>query len=85
MTAAHCVINASEHGMAAGTPMQRQPYEHAPILIAEDAWIGAGAFVSKGSRIAAGAVVSAHAVVAGDVPPGAIVAGRPARVLKFRT
>ncbi len=83
-TAAHCVINASDHGLSAGTPMRQQPYEHAPILIGEDVWLGAGVLVSKGARIGHGAVVSAGAAVAGDVPAGAIVHGRPARVIKFR-
>ena len=84
-TAAHCVLNASDHGMAAGQPMQRQPYEHSPIYIGEDVWLGAGVLVNRGARIGNGAVVSAGAVVTGDVPAGAIVQGRPARVVKFRS
>jgi len=47
-------------------------------------WLGAGVLVSKGARIGHGAVVSAGAAAAGDVPAGAIVHGRPARVIKFR-
>jgi len=83
-TAAHVVLNASDHGTAPGSPMREQMYEHAPIHIGEDVWIGAGALVSKGSRIGHGAVVSAGAAVSGDVPALAIVQGSPARVIKFR-
>ena len=83
-TAAHCVINASDHRMEPGVPMREQGYDHAPILIGEDVWIGVGALVSKGARIGNGAIVSAGAVVTGDVPADAIVQGRPARVVKFR-
>jgi fatty-acyl-CoA synthase len=84
-TAAHCVLNASDHGLAAGSPMQSQPYEHSPIYVGEDVWLGAGVLVNRGSRIGHGAVVSAGAVVTGDIPAGAIVQGRPARVVKFRS
>ncbi|HEY2600687.1 MAG TPA: acyltransferase, partial [Thermoleophilaceae bacterium] len=83
-SAAHCVVNASDHEMRAGEPMRRQGYDHAPILIGEDVWLGAGALVSKGSRIGNGAVISAASVVSGDVPAGAVVQGAPARVIKFR-
>ncbi len=84
LTAAHCVINASDHGTAGGTPIQRQPYEHAPIYIGEDVWLGAGVVVAKGSRIGSGAVVSAGSTVSGAVPEAAIVHGSPARPVKYR-
>ena len=84
LTAAHCVINASDHGIAAGAPIQSQPFDHAPIHIDEDVWLGAGVVVSRGSRIGAGAVVSAGSTVSGAVPPGAIVHGSPARPVKYR-
>jgi acetyltransferase-like isoleucine patch superfamily enzyme len=53
----------------------------APVLIEEDVWIGARAMVLKGVTVGACAVVAAGAVVARSVPPGAIVAGVPARVI----
>lgn len=53
-----------------------------PIDIGDDVWIGAGAFVAKGVKIGRCAVVAARAVVTGDVPPGAVVGGNPARVLR---
>jgi fatty-acyl-CoA synthase len=84
LTAPHCVINASDHGIAAGAPIQSQPFDHAPIHIDEDVWLGAGVVVSRGSRIGAGAVISAGSTVSGAVPPGAIVHGSPARPVKYR-
>ena len=84
LTAAHCVINASDHGIAAGAPIQFQPFDHAPIHIDEDVWLGASVVVSRGSRIGAGAVVSAGSTVSGVVPAGAIVHGSPARPVKYR-
>lgn len=44
--------------------------------------IGAGVTVLPGVRIGRGALVGAGSVVAHDVPPGVVVAGNPARVLK---
>jgi acetyltransferase-like isoleucine patch superfamily enzyme/acyl carrier protein len=84
LTAAHCVVNASDHGIAAGSPIQRQPFEHAPIYIDEDVWLGAGVTVTRGSWIGAGAVVSAGSTVSGGVPAAAIVHGSPARPVKYR-
>jgi UDP-3-O-[3-hydroxymyristoyl] glucosamine N-acyltransferase len=51
------------------------------IVIGDDVWICFGAVVHQGVRIGDGAIVAAHAVVTEDVPPGAIVAGDPARCL----
>jgi acyl-CoA synthetase (AMP-forming)/AMP-acid ligase II/acetyltransferase-like isoleucine patch superfamily enzyme len=79
-----CMINASDHRMDAGLPIREQAFVHAPILIGEDVFLGAHCYVAKGSRIGNGAVVSVNAAVTGDVPPGAIVQGSPARVVKYR-
>lgn len=62
---------------------------HDPIAeglteIGADVLISAGALVLTGVRIGHGAVVGAGAVVKEDVPPYAIVAGVPARVIGHR-
>lgn len=54
------------------------------VVIGHDAWIGHGAIIMPGIRIGHGAVVAAGAVVTKDVDPYAIVAGVPARFLKWR-
>ena len=53
-------------------------------LIGNDVWIGLNAVIMGGVRIGNGAIVAAGAVVAKDVPPYAVVAGNPARVVKYR-
>lgn len=53
-----------------------------PIVIQDDAWVGAGALVLRGVTIGARAVVGAGSVVTRDVPPETIVVGNPARVLR---
>lgn len=54
------------------------------IVIGHDVWIGANSIVVSGVTIGTGAVVAAGAVVARDVPPYAIVAGNPAKVVRYR-
>lgn len=52
-----------------------------PVVVEDYVWIGKHAMVLAGVRIGRGAVVGAKALVSRDVPPGAIVAGVPARPL----
>lgn len=54
------------------------------VSIGHDVWIGHGAIVMPGIAIGHGAVVAAGAVVTKDVEPYAIVAGVPARRIKWR-
>lgn len=52
--------------------------------IGNDVWIGAHACVRGGLEIGDGAVIGAGAVVTRDVPPYAIYAGVPARLVRYR-
>jgi acetyltransferase-like isoleucine patch superfamily enzyme len=54
------------------------------VTIGHDVWIGTRAIVMGGVTIGNGAIVGAGAVVTKDVPPYAVVAGIPARVLRYR-
>jgi acetyltransferase-like isoleucine patch superfamily enzyme len=55
-----------------------------PVEIGDHVWIGAGAIILKAVRVGPGAVIGAGSVVIRDVPAMAVVAGVPAKVLKFR-
>jgi virginiamycin A acetyltransferase len=55
-----------------------------PCKVGNDVWIGANATIVRDVTVADGAVIGANSVVTRDVPPYAIVAGVPARVLKLR-
>ena len=52
-----------------------------PIQVRRGASIGSGAVLMCGVTVGEGALVGAGAVVTADVPPGATVAGVPARLL----
>ena len=54
------------------------------VCVEDDVWIGFGAVVLSGVTVGRGAIVAAGSVVAKDVPPYAVVAGNPARVLGER-
>ena len=59
-----------------------EPASATPVVIEDGVLIGANAVVIEGCRVGAGAVVAAGAVVISDLPPNAVVAGCPARVIK---
>lgn len=56
----------------------------APIIIENQAWIGAGAFVGMGVTVGEGAVVGARGTVFKDVEPWTVVGGNPAKFIKKR-
>ena len=58
------------------------PYQR--LTVGNDVWIGTGAMVMGGLTIGDGAIVGAGAIVTKDVPPFAIVAGVPARIIRYR-
>lgn len=53
-------------------------------LIGDDVWIGQGAQVMVGVKIGSGAIIASRSVVTRDVPSFAIVAGVPAKIIKYR-
>jgi putative colanic acid biosynthesis acetyltransferase WcaF len=55
-----------------------------PINIGDDAWICADAFVGPAVNVGSRAIVGARSVVMKDVPASVIMAGNPAKQIKFR-
>lgn len=52
--------------------------------VGNDVWVGANSTILRGVIIGDGAVIGANSIVTKDVPPYAIVAGNPAKIIKFR-
>ncbi len=58
--------------------------EYKPIKIGHDVWIGANVIIMDGIKIGNGAVIAAGAIITKNVPPYAIIAGIPGKIIKFR-
>lgn len=54
------------------------------VMIGNDVWLASGSTILSGITIGNGAVVAARSVVTKDVPPYAVVAGNPARIIRWR-
>ena len=63
---------------------KKKPRWKGHILIGNDVWIGNRVTILSGVSIGDGAVVGACSVVVKDVPPFAIVAGNPAKIIRYR-
>jgi acetyltransferase-like isoleucine patch superfamily enzyme len=81
------LIAGGNHGtLRTDIPIIRQPMvQKGGIKIEDNAWIGAGVVVLDGVTVGHDAVVGAGSVVTRSIPPFAIAAGVPAKVVKMRT
>ena len=91
----NCYIGGTEHPIdslssspAMYTAKQKARYLDIAALpkttIGNDVWLGEKCFIKSGVTVGTGAIVGAHSVVTKDVPPYAIVAGVPAKILRYR-
>lgn len=61
-----------------------EPANATPVRVGNNVLVGANAVILEGVQIGDNAVVAAGSVVTKDVAPGDVVAGVPARVIKYR-
>jgi len=83
--APNCALYSYDHGIAPGIPIRNQPLEtKGDIIIEDEAWLGFGSIILSGVTIGKGSIVAAGSVVIKNVPPDAVVAGVPAKVISYR-
>jgi len=84
--AGEVVIHTTEHTYTGGETLPYDLVRHVrPVYIEDYVWLGTRALIAPGVRIGEGAIVGMGSVVVQDVPPLAIVAGNPAKVLMYRS
>ena len=81
-----CIIYTRNHCFdRIDIPIREQGYNaEEPVVIGNDVWIGGRVIILPGVHIGNHSIIGAGAVVSKDVPDYAIVAGVPAKVLKYR-
>jgi acetyltransferase-like isoleucine patch superfamily enzyme len=78
VSAQHDFVGAHARPLTYERQLERAP------TIGHDVWIGQHAMLARGINVGHGAVIAAGAVVTKDVPPYAVVAGVPARIVRMR-
>jgi len=76
--------NAAEIGRVMFDVTDKRPGDDLGVVIEDDVWVGASAIILRGVTVGRGAIIAAGSVVTKSVPPYAVAAGCPARVIRFR-
>lgn len=82
----NCVITDSDHhplDPALRFNNDASAIRSEEITIEDDVWVGAGVYILKGVRVGARSIIGAGSVVVSNVPSDAIVAGNPAKVVRY--
>lgn len=79
-------LQTSMHGFKdRNLEVQRQGYDHAPVKLGPDCWLGTHVVIMPGVELAKGVVVGSNAVVNRSFEEHKVIGGIPAQVLKERT
>ncbi len=86
-TWAHAPVPARRAAMlrsalSSGRPLPSLP-EAAPVTLQENVWVGFDSVILPGVTLGRGCVIGCKSLVATDIPPYAVAAGNPARVIRF--
>ena len=79
-------IIAANHNIRKDQLIAKQPWdeEKTGVIIGDDVWVGANVVILPGVKINTGAIIAAGSIVTKDVEEYSIVAGVPAKHLKYR-
>lgn len=81
-----CVILTKNHMIdRLDIPMWKQGFtDYKKVVIENDVWIGTRVIILPGVHIGSGSVIGAGSIVTHDVEDNAIVAGNPAKLIRYR-
>ena len=68
-------------------PLRSFPFfqNPSPVVIEDNCWVGFGAVIMPGVTLGRGCVIGCKTVVDQNIPPYAVVAGSPAKIIKYLT
>lgn len=86
MMGTECLIYTQNHEFNdLNRPMREQgPQPAEPVLIGNDVWIGGRVIILPGVHVGNGSIIGAGSIVTKNVPDNAIVAGNPAKLIRYR-
>ena len=76
------VYDSDFHGISVSDRRTSNPAAAKSVVIKDDVFIGSNVKIMKGVKIGVGSVIANGSIVVGEIPPGVIAGGNPARVLK---
>ncbi len=79
------IITSSHREEGRAVPILFSDLAFAPVTIEADSDLGVGAIILPGVTVGRGSQIGAGSVVTKDVPPYAVAAGVPAKILRKRT
>ncbi len=82
--AAYSHLYAFDHGMEMDRAIYQQPVRSKGIEVGRDVWLGAHVGIKDGIKIGDHAVVGMNSMVTKNVDDYAIVAGNPAKIIRYR-
>ena len=64
-------------------PAKRKLVSKGPVIIKDNVWVGEGVAILSGVTIGENSIIATNAVVTKDVPANSVVAGIPAKIVKY--
>lgn len=65
-------------------PLERKLVSKGPVIIDDDVWIGDGVSIMPNVTIGRSCIVGANSVVTKSFPSGSVIAGCPAKIIKYK-